>query len=69
MARNWDKRRSYGHWVGFRRVPFLRANRMMEKEECYFSCVDPNNSLYVNYNDLNLTSLRKVVEEMKEREE
>jgi len=69
LASNWDKRRSYGHWVGFGRVLLLRANRMMEKEECSFPCVDPNNLLYVNYNDLNLTSLRKVVEEMKERED
>jgi hypothetical protein len=42
---------------------------MMEKEECSFPCADPKNPLYVNYNDLNLTSLRKVVQEMNEREE
>lgn len=69
MASNWDKRRSYGHWIGFGRVLLLRANRMMEKEECSFPCVDPNNPLYVNYNNLKLTSLREVVKEMKEREE
>jgi hypothetical protein len=69
LASNWDKRRSYGHWVGFGRILLLRANRMMEKEECSFPCADPKNPLYVNYNDLNLTSLRKVVQEMNEREE
>jgi len=69
LASNWDKRRSFSHWVGFGRVLLLRANRMMEKEGCSFPCVDPSNPLYVNYNDLNLTSLRKVVEEMNEREE
>jgi len=69
LASNWDKRRSFGHWVGFGRVLLLRANRMMEKKECTFPCVDPKNPLYVNYNDLNLTSLRRVVKEMNEREE
>jgi hypothetical protein len=69
MASNWDKRRSYGHWIGFGRVLLLRANRMLEKEEYSFPCVDPNNPLYVNYNNLKLTSLREVVKEMKEREE
>jgi len=69
IASNWDKRRSYGHWIGFGRVLLLRANRMMEKEECSFPCVDPKNPLYVNYNNLKLTSLREVVKEMKEREE
>lgn len=69
MASNWDKRRSYGHWIGFGRVLLLRANRMLEKEEYSFPCVDRNNPLYVNYNNLKLTSLREVVKEMKEREE
>jgi hypothetical protein len=69
LASNWDKRRSYRHWVGFGRILLLRANRMLEKEECAFPCVDSENPLYKNYNDLKLTSLREVVKEMKDREE
>lgn len=69
LAACWDKRRSFGHWVGFARILLLRSNRMMEKEECSFPCVDPDHPLYVNYNQLKLTNLRDVIREMKEREE
>ena len=69
LASCWDKRRSFEYWVGQGRVILLRANRKLEEEECSFPCVDPHNPLYVNYNDLKLTSLRETVKEMRAREE
>lgn len=69
LASNWDKRRSFGHWVGFARVLLLRANRMIEQEEHPFPSMDPENPLYVNYNNLKLANLHDVVAEMKAREE
>lgn len=68
LASNWDKRRSYGHWVGFARVLLLRSNRRMEGE-FYFPAKAPEDPLYVNHNNLKLTSLRDMNDEMKAREE
>jgi len=69
LASAWDKRRSFGHWVGFCRVLMLRANRMLEGQERSLPCKDHNDPMYVNYNKLELTNLRDVVKEMNDREE
>lgn len=65
----WDKRRSYEHWVGFTRILLLRANRKLEKSTCHLPCTDEHNPLYINYNDLKLTSLPDLVQEFADREE
>lgn len=69
LASCWDKRRSFDHWVGFSRILLLRANRMLEQHERSLPVKDAHNPLYVNYNKLELTSLRETVDEMKAREE
>ena len=69
LASCWDKRRSFEYWVGFSRVLLLRANRMLEGQDYSWPVKDANDPLYMNHNDLKLTSLRDVVAEMKAREE
>lgn len=69
LASCWDKRRSYGHWVGFSRSLLLRANRMLERQETSFPCKDANSTVYVNHNNLALANLNDVVKEMRDREE
>lgn len=71
LATNWDKRRSFNHWVGFARALLLRANRMIEgsRKGCSFPCHDPTNPLYTNHRNMKLTNLGDVVKQMKEREE
>ncbi len=65
----WDKRRDYGHWVGFGRSLLLRSNRKMEEKICSFPCTDPHDPLYTNHNGLKLTDLQHLVSEMRQREE
>ena len=65
----WDKRRDYGHWIGFGRSLLLRSNRKMEGKICSFPCTDPNDPVYINHNGLKLIDLQDLVSEMREREE
>ena len=69
LASAWDKRRSYEHWVGFSRILLLRANRKLEEKSCHLPCAQEHNPLYLTYNDLKLTSLPAMLEEMRAREE
>ena len=69
LASAWDKRRTFEYWVGFARILLLRANRKLEENSCHLPCADEHNPIFTNYNNLRLTPLRKMFEEMREREE
>ena len=69
LASCWDKRRSFEYWIGYGRIMLLRANRMLEGQKYSWPSMDPENPLYINNENLKLTSLHHVVEEMKSREE
>jgi hypothetical protein len=69
LASAWDKRRSYDHWVGLSRILLLRANRKLEEKSCHLPCAHEHNQLYRTYNDLKLTSLPAMLQEMRDREE
>lgn len=69
LASSWDKRRSYEHWVGFSRILLLRASRKLEEQSCHLPCAHEHDPLYLTHNDLKMTSLPAMLEEMRTREE
>mmetsp|Transcript_8127 Transcript_8127/g.15299 ORF Transcript_8127/g.15299 Transcript_8127/m.15299 type:complete len:494 (+) Transcript_8127:390-1871(+) len=72
LASNWDKRRSYAHWVGYARMMLLRSNRQLEMEEYSIPIMMDGEDpvlYYTNYEQLKLTNLNSLLEEMTAREE